>query len=304
MIQSYRANGKLLLTGEYTILDGALGLALPTEKGQTLEVHKTEDNLLYWESYDENQQLWYQNSFEIDRKKIIPSQDKQTDITNRLVQLFEACLEINPDINYFLKGKQCKTLLEFNRDWGLGSSSTLISLVAQWTQLNPYELLSKTFGGSGYDIACATVKQPILFKIKDFKPEIKTTTFKPEFKSQLFFIYLNQKQDSRLGIAHYKSTNSKSTYLIEKISALTNAILNCDNASLFSSLLEEHEDIIAQCTNQTTVKKRLFSDFNGSIKSLGAWGGDFVLAICKNNPEAYFKSKGYHTIIPYEQMIL
>jgi hypothetical protein len=53
-----------------------------------------------------------------------------------------------------------------------------------------------------------------------------------------------------------------------------------------------------------TVKEALFPDFKGIIKSLGAWGGDFVLVISKENPNEYFIAKGYETIIPYDQMIL
>jgi len=48
----------------------------------------------------------------------------------------------------------------------------------------------------------------------------------------------------------------------------------------------------------------LFSDFSGSIKSLGAWGGDFVLVAHSENPTAYFKEKGYEVIFSYHQMVL
>jgi hypothetical protein len=53
-----------------------------------------------------------------------------------------------------------------------------------------------------------------------------------------------------------------------------------------------------------TVKNSLFSDFNGTVKSLGAWGGDFVLVVSNENPTAYFKSKGFETVLPYKDMIL
>ena len=53
-----------------------------------------------------------------------------------------------------------------------------------------------------------------------------------------------------------------------------------------------------------TIKESLFPDFNGVIKSLGAWGGDFVMAIATENPSDYFILKGYQTIIPYDEMIL
>ena len=48
----------------------------------------------------------------------------------------------------------------------------------------------------------------------------------------------------------------------------------------------------------------LFPDFDGVIKSLGAWGGDFVMVISNENPTDYFMEKGYETVIPYEEMIL
>ena len=53
-----------------------------------------------------------------------------------------------------------------------------------------------------------------------------------------------------------------------------------------------------------TVKERFFPDFKGVIKSLGAWGGDFVMVISKENPTAYFEEKGFKTILSYSEMIL
>ena len=73
MTKSYRANGKLLLTAEYTILDGAIGLGLPTQKGQILEITPYDDKKLHWKSFDHRMNLWYENSFEITPTKIIPS---------------------------------------------------------------------------------------------------------------------------------------------------------------------------------------------------------------------------------------
>ena len=53
-----------------------------------------------------------------------------------------------------------------------------------------------------------------------------------------------------------------------------------------------------------TIKEIAFPDFNGVVKSLGAWGGDFVMVISKEDPRSYFASKGYETILSYEEMIL
>ena len=44
------------------------------------------------------------------------------------------------------------------------------------------------------------------------------------------------------------------------------------------------------------------SDYNGEIKSLGAWGGDFILAAGPTNTPEYFSSKGFNTIIRYNEM--
>ena len=50
------------------------------------------------------------------------------------------------------------------------------------------------------------------------------------------------------------------------------------------------------------MKKLKFKDFKGEIKSLGAWGGDFILASGDDSP-SYFKSKGYKTIIKFDDMV-
>ena len=61
---------------------------------------------------------------------------------------------------------------------------------------------------------------------------------------------------------------------------------------------------MASVLDTPTVKQSLFPDFKGSLKSLGAWGGDFILAVAEDNPTVFFKEKGYDTIIPYHDMIL
>ena len=93
MTKSYRANGKLLLTAEYTILDGAIGLGLPTQKGQILEITPCDDKKLHWKSFDHRMNLWYENSFEITPTKIIPAKLEEDPISRRLVQIFNSCLE-------------------------------------------------------------------------------------------------------------------------------------------------------------------------------------------------------------------
>ena len=50
-MQRFYSNGKLLLSGEYLILDGATGLALPTKTGQEMLVSTfNSEGILFWES--------------------------------------------------------------------------------------------------------------------------------------------------------------------------------------------------------------------------------------------------------------
>lgn len=51
----------------------------------------------------------------------------------------------------------------------------------------------------------------------------------------------------------------------------------------------------------------LFHDFPGEIKSLGAWGGDFLLAAASTNVEKqkkYFQQKGFETSFNYKELVL
>ena len=42
---------------------------------------------------------------------------------------------------------------------------------------------------------------------------------------------------------------------------------------------------------------------DGKIKSLGSWGGDFILVTTKNKDLTYFKNRGLNTIIPLKEMV-
>jgi len=297
--KSFHANGKLLLTGEYFILDGVVGLALPTKFGQTLTVENAEENGIFWKSIDNENKIWFETKFN-EQLEIIHSTDN--DVAERLQSILQKSQISN------LKS-HITTKLDFPNNWGLGSSSTLISLIAQWTNTNPYELLAKTFGGSGYDIACATAKSAITFqKISNLTSQFSNPIiFQPSFSNHLYFLHLNQKQNSREGIQHYKNLSIDKSEYIEQLSDLTQKIIHAIELEEFAYYLEVHENIISKALNLKKVKDIYFSDFPGTIKSLGAWGGDFAL-VCSDEPfeliQKYFQSKGYNTLLTYNAMIL
>lgn len=298
----FYSNGKLLLSGEYVVLDGALSLALPTQYGQSLKVEPNAEPKLIWKSINENNKVWFKEEFSL-QKGILKHVKNDNEVSNRLFQIFQNVKQLNPGFLNGSKGFTIESKLTFPIEWGLGSSSTLINNIASWANVDAYNLLELTFGGSGYDIACAQNDTAITYQLSENKRSICKVIFNPQFKDCLYFVYLNKKQNSREGIEHYKKNTSNLSNEISEISNITSKIIECNFLNEFESLLNQHEALISNIINQQPMKERLFKDFNGSIKSLGAWGGDFILATSKENPTDYFKSKGFGTIIPYNEMI-
>lgn len=299
----YRSNGKLLLTGEYVVLDGAKALALPTKYGQRLIVEENDFNTINWKSYDELGNVWFEDEISYDNLATSKSIETHDDITVRLIQILKAAQKINPKFLSDKQGYNIITHQDFNRKWGLGTSSTLINNIANWANVDAYKLLAKTFSGSGYDIACAQFNSPITYQlINEHKRIVEPVFFNPSFKNQLYFVYLNQKQNSRDGISTYKKLGKVDNKVINKINQLTESFVACQSLSEFESLIDQHEILISKLIEHKSIKSQLFSDFEGSIKSLGAWGGDFVLVTSKTDPTDYFNYKGFRTVIPYVNM--
>ena len=302
MEREFYSNGKLLITGEYAVLDGAKAWAIPTKYGQSLIVLETESKKIEWTSLDEKDGVWFEAIYDLESITGISSSNSE--ISTTLLEILIEAQKLNP---YFLTdglGYSVHTKLTFPKDWGLGSSSTLINNIAQWANINPYQLLAKTFGGSGYDIACAQHNTPIIYQQENRKPSVEAVNFNPDFKDQLFFIHLNKKQNSREGISQYRQLNFNTKELVNNIGDITSKMVSCHDLVTFETLIDQHETILSNTLKTPTVKKSLFDDYTGSIKSLGAWGGDFILVTGDKTSMTYFKQKGYSTIIPYSEMIL
>ena len=298
------AHGKLLLTGEYLVMNGASALALPTQPGQWLEVSPGEPGHIHWSSRDEKGNVWLEADFFLSTFDILTATD--TAVATRLAQIFQAIRSMSPDW-CTTGGYQIRTKLEFSRDWGLGSSSTLISNLASWAGIDPYALLAATFGGSGYDIACAKATGGIVYQIVDGRPTVAAANLPVAIRPFLYFIYLGKKQDSRQGIAHYKQKlQNLPKDAVEKISGITTALLTAVEPIRWLDLLEAHECAISEWLGLPRVQHLYFEDFPGVVKSLGAWGGDFVLAFSeesKDNVQHYFNERGFSVVLPYEKLI-
>lgn len=301
MKKEFYSNGKLLLSGEYAILDGALGLAIPTSYGQSLQVTPTSSGVLEWTSLDENDHSWFSATFDLANLKVVATSDEA--MAKTLAHLLLEANAQNPLLLNDSDGFEVTTRLTFPRSWGLGTSSTLINNLAQWARVDAYQLLWNAFGGSGYDIACAQHNSPITYQRLDGGPKVETIDFDPIFKDSLYFVHLNQKQSSKEAITNYKNRQFDENKLIKEISSITQKMIKVPTLAGFESLMETHENLLSSVLQEQPVKQRLFPDYFGIVKSLGAWGGDFVLATGDEKTMAYFKDKGYPTVIPYSRMI-
>ena len=308
-MKNFYSNGKLLLTGEYLVLDGAKSLAIPTKFGQNLVVEKIKEPQIIWGSFTHTGKCWFEAVFDLKKLRLISAtfhSDKEGSgeiIAETLLNILKEAKNLNPEFLKSENGFIVKTNLTFPRNWGLGTSSTLISSIASWAKVDAFKLLWNSFKGSGYDIACAQNDTPVFYQILDKKPMVTQVEFNPIFKENLFFVHLNQKQDSKEGIAKFRESNLNFDKEINRISEISDEFLKATSLSAFENLILEHENIISSIIKLKPVKEKLFPDYFGAIKSLGAWGGDFVLVTGNENTSTYFKNKGFETILTYSEMV-
>lgn len=302
---TFYASGKLLLSSEYFILDGAEGIAIPTVYGQRMEVAtlQTQSDKLFWKAFTSTQTLWLDLVF--DKRTLQSNSDSKE--AQMLSLILQKIREQQSDFLLNDNDVEVVTYLEFPNAWGLGSSSTLLACLAQWMNIDWYTLLKATIGGSGYDVACGLAKTPVLYSIEEGLPVVKSVGFQPEFSEQLYFAYLGKKQLSAHGIQHYKDRALDKVAIAQQLTGITTAMLNCTALSAFETLLEEHEYIISNALEMERVQQSLFPDYWGKVKSLGAWGGDFVL-LTNNRTEKelrdYLQQKNIDVVFSFSELIL
>ncbi len=303
MKQEFYSNGKLLLTGEYLVLDGAKSLGLPTSFGQSMTVEASAQKHIVWKSYSSDNQLWLNEFFTWNNQLEFSSESQQPE-TLVLLKAFNWIAAQHPQL-FSKNGYEFSSKLHFPNNWGLGSSSTFVNNLAMWSHTDAYQLQELLFGGSGYDIACAKNNSPILFQRNSPSPIVEEVVFQPPFLDELFFVHLNQKKNSREAIQHYRA---QTALFIEdailRIDDITQQIIHSKEISTFEKLIKSHEKIIATLLQTPPIQQTTFPDYPRQIKSLGGWGGDFILATGGQTEKAYFKEKGFTTLLSYQEMLL
>ena len=289
------SRGKLLITSEYCVLKGAQAFAIPTNFKQHLNFKYKGSNNLTWKSFDYDNSLWFECEFEIEKFDIIKNQN---DLSLTLQKILRSAKKLNPNFLSKNQGGEVITTLDFSKDWGLGTSSTIINNIAKWSNISSYELLWANYNGSGYDVACAQSSKPILYALNNGLPVIKEIDFNPTFSKNLFFVYLNTKKDSNKEVDNFISQKTDKSF-INNISKLTSRFIKSKSLKEFQKCIIEHEELISQILKKEKMKNKYFLDYDGEIKSLGAWGGDFILAAGPENSKDYFFDKGFKTVFNF-----
>lgn len=307
------APGKLMITGEYVVLQGARSLSLPTIFGQHMDVRTTgsDPGSVHWKALDENGTPWLDISLEIGADvRVTEQRTGSASEAEFLTKMLSYALESRGE-KFLGKKYEVETRLDFPRNWGLGSSSTFAANFSRWLDLDPWELYRSCFQGSGYDLATSLEGQDILFQLtKDangsIAPSWECVQWEPPFQEQIWFVHLGQKQDSQREVAKWRSAQAGSLSLCirEDFDAITEEIIRTAHLTEFEFLIRTHEKILASLLNTTRIKESLFPDYPGEVKSLGAWGGDFILATGNPDDMNYFRKRGFTTVRPFSEMIL
>lgn len=293
---NYYASGKLLLFGEYLVLKGAECLAIPLKYGQKLGVEKTTEDVIKWTS-SVNGDIWFSSSFSDDFDIIETTDQPKAKI---LKKLFVLMATKKPDL--FKTGLNFHSDADFRLEWGFGSSSTLISCLAQWSKIDPFILLQKTFGGSGYDIACAAAKTPILYEMET-KQSVPVYLF-PKVTSRLLFVYSGKKQKSTHEVNRFNLLETGDEQ-VKKMDSIVLAAVKATQIQDFEDCISKSEDLLSRILKTKTIKERQFKNYPFSIKSLGAWGGDFFMATFRKENEAreYFAHAGFSIQFNFNELI-
>lgn len=290
----FEAKGKLMLFGEYVVMRGVPALAFPIKMGQTLEISESEHFI--WESYEVDK-LWFFLKF---NAALQIEETNNLAVAEKLMAILGDLKSHNPQL--FSKPLHFVMRANFNRNWGFGSSATMISLLAQWSGLDAYSLNDNHFGGSGYDIACATARNPILYS--KHTREVKSIEIPRTITNQLLFVYLGKKQNSQQEVTKFSDLIIHEGKLDEIKKLILDAAQTAD-IEYFEELIDAHEAHLSEILQRPTLKSLEFADYDYSIKSLGAWGGDFFMATCRNIDEArmYFIEKGKEVAFTWDMLV-
>lgn len=300
----FRSPGKLLLTGEYAVLEGAVALALPLKYGQSMTIIPTEDvNVLLWEVRVRGS-AWFKVLLRLTDFVILSATDEL--LGNNIKRYMEALRVLKPDFLHGDKGFHVICDIEFAMEWGWGSSATLIVNIARWAGVDAmmfYQLISN---GSGYDIACVELEKPVSYQLLNSGYSCDAFSFKPVFRDKIYFVYQGKKVPTDMAVQLIGNKRLTLKSIVQPISEISRAVRGCERLEEFEELMLAHEQIISQWLGQRMIQES-FVDFHGILKSLGAWGGDFMMVTWHDSADDFVlcaEKYGWQTWFSWDDIIL
>ena len=297
-----------MLAGEYLALYGLETFAFPVKFGQKLTVWQSESdgNELKWSSINYLRETWF--TTEIDTDSVLEKTTDNATVSGRICELIQAAKDLNP--NFMLKGRyRVEMELEFDQAFGLGSSSTLVSLVAQWAKVDALVLQEKVFGGSGYDAAVSSVQKPLIYWRNDKnKPNWALWQMDLEVSQNWFLCFPGVKVNSRRSLKEVKERLeliSTDSFMMAQLDNILQQIKSADTADAMELSLEIWQAFIAQSLGLKTAYQDLkIEQMKGGLcKYLGAWGGDVFLVnkLILNANKDKFESM---EVVPWNEIVL
>lgn len=292
------SSGKILLMGEYAVLHGADAICLPLKTGQELTVTDALPGEIHWKWSYNDQVL---AAFILDAESL-EEKSINAGSADWVIQLLHFVRQQNPD---FLRkgGKNLEFVNGFPPQWGLGSSSATISSLCRLAEVDPFVVNQQLMGGSGADIACTTAQNWFLYRNDNNGPQTWEIPFNYNFPENTWFIYSGKKMETA---SHLKSFSQEPRHAVSWMQAndYVYRFLAVPTLPEAMKIIYEHELLIGEAIGKDSIANR-FRDFPGKVKSLGAWGGDFFMAISQQEPgfvKRYFHNKGYDTVLSWQEL--
>jgi hypothetical protein len=271
-----------MLCGEYLVTAGLECLALPVKAGQWMHVWETASTgnaRIIWQSKDPDGSVWFEARIDADILHIAESTEEETAKT--LLHLLREVAAIKPEF-FHHKTFRIETECEFPRHWGMGSSSTLVYLVSQWTGVDPFHLQHAVFGGSGYDIAVAQLGKPLQYWLENGAPNWSRWHLDPQLSADWWLIFPGKKQNSRQSLASVADKIQAAvadTMLRGQLDMILRSLHEPKSTMMLEAGLEMWQALISNVLGLP----RAYDDLGiapvkgGLCKWLGAWGGDVLL---------------------------
>lgn len=261
---------------------GVEALALPVRAGQWQHVWEMPAkgvSKLVWQSKDADGGVWFECRVDTDIMHV--SETTSETYSDTLLRLLFCIKEQKPEL-FLHKNIRIETECEFNRSFGLGSSSTLVCNLAKWSGVNAHLLQERAFGGSGYDVAVGNLGRPLVYWLENNEPNWSSWQLPPDFTHDWYLAFPGEKQNSRDSLAGVKAQLDKissDVALLQQMNACIQAIKSPRSLPMLEAMLEMWQALLSQRLDLPRPYETLglWPVKGGLCKYLGAWGGDVLL---------------------------